>query len=233
MRLNPLPLLVALALPISGNARLAAQQPPGPTTYRYADVSVALRFGTTGIGLELGKLLTSHLSVRVGANYFKYSETKQQSDVTYDATLKLKAFSALVDLYPRRRGGFHFTAGIMTNPMTITGTGQPTGGTYTFNGVTYTAAQAGTVTGSGKFPGVSPYLGIGFGTPARRRGPLVFLFDLGAAIGQPTISVSATGAASDPALASDLQAQADKTQSDVRKYLKVYPVLSFGLAYRF
>ncbi len=58
-----------------------------------------------------------------------------------------------------------------------------------------------------------------------------FLFDLGAVIGEPTISLSATGAATN--LAPYLQAQAKKTQDDVDKYLKVYPVLAFGLAYRF
>jgi len=42
-----------------------------------------------------------------------------------------------------------------------------------------------------------------------------------------------TGAASNPDLASDLQAQSATTQHDVRTYLKVYPVLSFGVGYRF
>jgi hypothetical protein len=214
------------------SARLAAQQAAGTPAHRYANVSVGLRFGTPGLGLEVGKLLTDHLSVRVGANYLKANATKDQSGVTYNATLKLQAISALVDLYPGRRGGFHFTAGIFTNPMTLTGTGQPTGGTYTINGVTYTSSQVGTLTAQGKFPGVSPYVGLGFGTPARN-GALEFLFDLGAVIGKPTISLTATGAAADPAFAADLQAQRDQTQRDVDKYLKVYPVLSFGLAYRF
>ena len=232
MRESLLSALGALALPISAaTAPLAAQQ-LAPVS-RYSDMSVAFRFGTTGLGLEVGKLLTSHLSVRLGAYYFKYSMTKSQSDVTYNATLKLHGVSALVDLYPGHRGGFHLTAGILTNPMTISGTGQPTGGTYTINGTTYTSAQVGTLSASGKFPGVSPYVGIGFGTPARSRGPLEFLFDLGASIGKPTISLSATGAAADPALRANLQAQVAKTQHDVQKYLKVYPVLSFGLAYRF
>jgi len=144
----------------------------------------------------------------------------------------MQAFAAYLDLYPSRRGGFHFTGGVVTNPVTITGTGQPSGGTYTINGVDYTSAQVGILTAQAKYPGASPYLGIGFGTPARNHA-LEFVFDLGAVIGQPTITMSATGAAADAGLTSDLQAQIAQTQSDVRKYLKVYPVMSFGLAYRF
>jgi hypothetical protein len=216
-----------------GAARLTAQQSLGAASApHYADVSVGLRFGTPGIGLELAKLLTSHVAVRVGANYFKITATKSQSDVTYNASLKLQGMSALLDLYPGRRGGFHFTAGITTNPLTVTGTGQPTGGTYTINGTSYTSAQVGTLTAVAKFPGANPYVGIGFGTPARN-GALEFLFDLGAVIGQPTITLSATGAANNPTLLADVRAQVDQTQTDVRKYLKVYPVLAFGLAVRF
>jgi hypothetical protein len=232
MRSLRFPVLGALAL-CTGlvAAPLAAQQPGGS---RYSDLLVGVRFGTPGIGLEVGKLLTGHLSARVAGYYFKANANRAESNVTYSATLKLHAFTALLDLYPWRRGGFHFTAGVATNPLTITGTGQPTGGTYTINGTTYTAAQVGTLNAEGKYPGVSPYLGLGFGTPARRGGGFEFLFDLGATIGTPTISLSATGPAStNPTFMSDLQAQRDKTQSDVNKYLKVYPILNFGLAYRF
>jgi len=219
-----LTLLLALT-----TAPLAAQ--PAPTSH-YADVSVGLRVGTTGFSLEVAKLLTSHLGVRVGANYLKVTATKDQSDITYDASLKMQAFSALVDLFPGRRGGFHLTAGIVTNPVTITGTAQPNGSTYTINGVDYTSAQVGTMVAEAKFPGASPYVGIGFGTPARNHA-LEILFDIGAVIGQPTITMSATGAAADAQLTGDLQAQVAQTQTDVRKYLKVWPVVSLGLAFRF
>jgi len=234
MRFPLVPVLSAAVLSSClGVARLGAQSAPGTSATHHADVLIGLRFGTPGIGLEIGKLLTNHISARVGAYYVKVTATKAQSDVTYNASLKLQAMSALVDLYPWSRGAFHFTAGITTNPMTVTGTGQPTGGTYDINGTTYTSAQVGTLTAVAKFPGTSPYVGIGFGTPSRSGGAVAFLFDLGAVIGQPTITLSATGAASDPTLMADMQAQVTKTQSDVRKYLKVYPVLAFGLAVRF
>jgi hypothetical protein len=200
----------------------------------HADASIGFRFGTLGLGLEVSKLLMGHVGVRVGANYFKYSTTKTQSDVSYNATMKLQAFSALIDLYPGNRGSFHFTGGLMTDPAKVNATGNPTAaGTFTLNGNSYTTAQVGTLIGEAKYPSTGPYVGIGFGTPAKNGGALKFVFDLGVFIGKATIRLDATGAASNPALAADLQAQETKTQNDLQKYAKVYPVISFGLAYRF
>ena len=200
----------------------------------HMDASVALRFGTPGFGVEVSKLLMGHVGVRVGANYFKFNKTRTQSNVTYDATLKMESFSALIDLFPGNRGSFHFTGGLMTDPAKVNGTGKPnTSGSFTINGNSYTTAQVGTLTAEVKYPGVSPYVGIGFGTPARSGAALGFLFDLGATIGKATVALDATGAASNPSLAADLKAQQAKTQADVQKFAKIYPVISFGIAYRF
>lgn len=196
-----------------------------------SDAAVALRLGTLGVGLELGKQLMDHVSARVGINFGSLNNTgKQQSGIAYDVHLKLKAIEALVDLYPSKRGAFHFTAGLLTNPMTITGVGQPSGsGTFTINGQPYTSTQVGALSASGEFPGASPYVGLGFGTPAHRGGRVTFLFDVGAGIGKPTLALSATGAASTPGLQASLDAQRAKTQKDLDK-LAVYPVISLGLA---
>jgi hypothetical protein len=198
------------------------------------DASVALRISTLGVGLEAGKLLMSHVGVRVGVNFGSISKTSNQSDISYDANLKFKAVSALVDLYLSPRGTFHFTGGLVTNPLTLTGTGQPSSsGTFTINSHDYTAAQVGTLTATGKFAGVGPYLGLGFGTSARKGGRLKFLFDLGTVIGSAKLTLTATGAGSNAQLASDLEAQRAKTEKDIDKIAKVYPVISFGLSYHF
>jgi hypothetical protein len=209
---------------------LAAQQGASAS---HADVAVVLRSTTLGFGLEIGKLITDHFGFRVGGNYFKFSTSATKSNVTYDASLKLKAVTGLVDFFPSARGSFHLTGGIITNPITVSGTGTPDAtGNFTLNGHTYNTAQVGVLSGEAKYPDVGPYLGLGFGTPARK-GPFAFFFDLGAMIGKPTVTLTATGAASNPQLAADLQAQADTTQHDIRKYAKVYPVLGVGVAFRF
>jgi hypothetical protein len=222
--------LSAAVLPVLHPAVLQAQT--RTTTHHGADAYIGVRSGTLGIGGEVAKLVNSHLALRVGANFFNYSTTREESDISFDAELRMKAVSALIDLFPSARGSFHLTGGLMTNPADIKATGVPnSNGNFTINDVQYTAADVGVLTGEGKWPKTSPYAGIGWGTPAARHGALKFVFDLGAVIGKPTITMSATGNV--PGLQANVAAQQAKTQKDVEKYAKVYPVISFGLVYRF
>ncbi len=196
------------------------------------DLSLALRFGTLGIGGEISKLVTPHFGIRAGGNYFSYNKNFNNSNNTFDASLKFEAFSGLVDLYPASRGAFHFTAGVMTRPISLSGSAVPTNGTFTLNQHSYTQAQVGTLTETAQWGSALPYVGLGFGTPAARSSGFGFLFDLGVAIGKPTVTLTATGAAGNAQLNSDLNAQINKQENDASK-IPVYPVLSLGLAYRF
>lgn len=196
------------------------------------DASVALRVGSLGIGAEVSKLVMPHIGIRAGGNYFSYNRNFTTSQITYDADLKFKAFTGLVDLYPASRGIFHFTAGVMTRPVTLTGTGVPNAGTFSINQHTYTQAQVGTLDETLEWGAALPYLGLGFGTPAARSSGLGFLFDVGVGIGKPTVTLTSTGASSNAGLQSDLNAQTAKQQKDANK-LGAFPVFELGLAYRF
>jgi hypothetical protein len=197
-----------------------------------ADMSVALRFGTLGIGGEISKLFTPHIGIRASGNYFSYNKSVTNTDITYDASLKFKAITGLIDLYPASRGAFRFSVGVMTRPVTLTGSGVPTNGSFDINHHSYTPAQVGTLTYTAEWGSALPYLGLGFGTPAARSSRFGFLFDLGVAIGKPTVSLASTAGSGNAQLQSDLNAQIAKSQSNANK-IPVYPVLSFGLAYRF
>lgn len=198
-----------------------------------ADVFIAGRASTLGFGVEVAKLLTPNLGVRGGAYRYAHTISKSQSDVEFDADLKFKGMAGMVDLYLSPRGSFHLTGGIMSAPAEVNATGKPTGGTYTFNDTDYSAAQVGTVTGTGRWPKTMPYAGLGWGTPASKKGGLTMLLDLGVGIGKPTVGLTASAATPGSALAQDVEAERVKIQEDVDKYLKVYPVVSFGLAIRF
>jgi hypothetical protein len=196
-----------------------------------ADVSVDLMVGTLGIGLQVAKLVTPHIAGRVAAHYFSLNKTTTQSDVEYTADLKLKSFSALLDFFPSARGAFHLTGGLLSNQTTVDASGNCTT-TVKLNNTSYTCAQVGTLTGSVKFPSAAPYLGLGFGTPAMGS-KFHFLFDLGGAFGTPTLTLNASNSGSTPNLASDVAAQRDKTQTDINKFTKIYPVIEIGLGVRF
>ncbi len=197
-----------------------------------ADLSVAVRFGTLGIGGEISKLLTPHVGIRASGNYFSYNKSFTNTDISYDASLKFEGITGLIDLYPASRGAFRFSAGVMTRPVTLSGSGVPSNGTFNINSHSYSQAQVGTLTETAQWGSALPYVGLGFGTPAARHAGLGFLFDLGVAIGKPTVSLTATGAGSNAQLQSDINAQVAKSSSDANK-IPVYPVVSFGLAYRF
>ncbi len=223
---------------ICGLAALLVDTVPGAgqatsrATADRADLSVAARVATTGFGVEVAKLLSGHLVARAGGGLYSWSTTRSQSDIRYAASLKVHSFQVLFDLSPGWRSSFHFTAGVASNPLTITGSGQPSAaGTFNINGTEYTTSQVGTLTAEGKFPSALPYLGLGLGTPANDHRALKLVFDLGAIIGEPAISLTSSAAAPNSQLASDLQAQAARTQHDLRKFLKAYPVISLGLAF--
>lgn len=220
--------IAALLLPM---ATIGAQAARSTTTHGL-DMSIGLRFGTLGIGPEVSKLVTSHVGLRAGANFFSLNRTFDQSDINFDATVKLKAFSGLVDLYPGSRGSFHFTGGVVTNPASMTGTGVPAGSTFDINGQSYPSSQVGTLNSTAQWSSVLPYAGIGFGTPATSSKAVRFVVDLGAAVGKAKVALSSSMAASNPTLQSDLDAQVKKAQDSLDK-LPVYPVVAFGLAFKF
>lgn len=203
-------------------------------------VALALRAGTTGYGADVDVGLLSNLSARVGYSGFKYNHTINNTNVTYAGQLKISDFSGLLDWYPFH-GGFRLTAGGVGGGLKVDVTGQPTAGTYTIGGNTYTSAQVGSLSGQLKFGNsLSPYVGLGWGNPVGTNHRLHFLFDVGAIYGgTPKVSLNANCGAAAPAgtplctqLQSDVQIERQKLQNNVN-IVKWYPVVTLGLSYRF
>jgi hypothetical protein len=220
-----------LGVGATGAAQGAPAPQSPPTEGSHLNASIGVSAGTLGFGVQAGKLLFSHLGVRAGFNYFRFTLTHTLSDVAYSAKLRLQNIPALVDVYPWGRGPFHLTGGLVFNQNQFTGTGVPDSTGFTINQHHYSKAQVGVLNAAIKYPSTAGYGGLGFGTSARNS-LVAPLFDIGAVFSTPHVTLGATGAASNPQLASDLQAQQSKTQHDVRKF-RVYPVLSTGIMLRF
>lgn len=200
-------------------------------------MGVYLNGGTTGFGLGLTGGVSQDVTVRLSYDTWKRTFTQNNSNGNYNVDLKLKNISALLDWYPFG-GVFRTTLGLVANGNKADLTATSVSGTYTFNGVTYTASDVGSYAGEVKFNSTAPYLGIGWGNPVAKDKTWGFVSDVGVIFqGSPkvtsTVTCSATLTPSQCAqLQSDVAAGATKLEEDLKNY-KYYPVISIGLSYRF
>jgi len=83
------------------------------------------------------------------------------------------------------------------------------------------------------FDDIAPYVGLGYGRTFGEEAQWVFAFDLGVLFQTFDVSLSADGLLSqDPEFQSDLK-QEEEDVDDELDIIKVYPVLAFGVGYRF
>jgi len=198
--------------------------------------SAAARFGTTGFGAEVGLGFNEFVGVRgsYGAGSFNYNVT--ESDIRYTTQVKPSVGLVTVDVHPFG-GWFRLSGGLGLNNTHADGTADTTSGTLTINGTVYNTSEVGTVQGRITFDRTSPYLGLGWGAPARSAGGLYFTSDFGVVFSKATGSVTGTCAPSLNSvtcaqLQSDLNAEAQQFKQEVEK-VKYYPVITLGIGYRF
>lgn len=196
-----------------------------------ADIGLNLKAGTLGAGVELSRSFGEKFSVGLGINAYDLKTTDSSSDIDYDFNFDLQSVALLGNYHPFG-GVFRLTAGALYNKNELKLTGKPSAGsTYSINGVSYTAAQVGTLTGTLTFNSIAPYFGLGWGN--RPGGKLGLSADVGVLHqGSPKLALSATGALSNPTLAADLERERQSAESDLSDF-KWYPVVSLGLYYRF
>jgi hypothetical protein len=197
-----------------------------------ADTSVGIRAGTLGAGVELAYGLSERAAVRLNVDSYNRTQTSTEDNIQYDAKLKLQTASLLGDWFPFANN-FRISAGAMFNGNKLTLKGKPTGGSFTINNNTYTAAEVGSLDAQVDFNKAAPYFGFGYGRPIK--GGLSMIFDLGVLFqGSPKSKITVTcGTGPNCAqLQSDAAAEQSKLDDSLHN-LKYYPVISLGLAYTF
>jgi hypothetical protein len=202
----------------------------------FSKYAVALKGGTTGAGVEITTPILENINLRVGINGYNYSTSGSKSNIDYDIDLKLLTVDLLADYYPIKSSQFRLTGGIMYNGNKLDMTGNAaSAGTFTFNGVSYTTAQVGSVDATVDFNKIAPYLGIGWGNAVKSAG-WNFIADLGVMFqGTPksdiSVNTTLTGATR-TALLNNVAAEQSKLDDDLSGY-EYYPVATVGVSYRF
>ncbi len=203
----------------------------GSSTATAGDVAVGLKASTLGAGVEVTtNVVPAVVNARLLVSGFNYSKNITDTDVTYDTKLKLLSAGLIADWYPLA-GKFRLSGGLFYNGNKFSGNATPAAGTITFNNVTYTTAQVGTVNANIDFNSFAPYLGMGWGDAISSGSPFGFNLEVGALYqGKPKSSITTTGNVA--GLAANIAAE-KRALDDALKNFQFYPVVAIGVNYKF
>ncbi len=196
------------------------------------DAGATLKLGTPGVGFDLTLGVVERLNFRAGLNMlpvtFKMSGEYGNANVTTD--LHLETIPITLDWHPYA-SNFRISAGMALNNSELT-LEASRGDSYEFEDRDYVVES---LTATIDVNDLSPYFGIGYGNAVRKGSRLTFAFDFGVLYhGSPRLRAEAVAARPEyqDALDRDLQREVDEAQDALDAY-RFYPVLTFGLSYRF
>ncbi|MEO8452641.1 MAG: hypothetical protein ABI647_22805 [Gemmatimonadota bacterium] len=199
-----------------------------------AQVGLAARASTLGVGGELSYRASKYIGLRVGANFFSTTRNTTIEGINYDIKPKLENASAILDLHPLG-SAFHLSGGVIRNSNKGSVVAL-LADSITLGPRTYSKDVIGTLTGLIDYKTkYVPYAGLGFSG----RGRLSFLFDLGVVFsGYPQASLLGTTTLTGQEkqiFEQNVQTEVDQVQADIQKHsvLKYYPVVSLGLRFGF
>ncbi len=204
-----------------------------------AEVAVGATVGTLGVGAEL-VIGTPRLQGRFGFSTFEIDADFETDTVDYDGELELQNLVAVLDWYPTG-GSFRLSGGVVLNDNAVIGTAPIEQLVDIPPGLPPVVLEGlGFLRGEATIDEVVPYVGLGFGNPFAGDGRWRFRFDLGVLItGEPDVSLDAVINVPIP-IPPEIQALIDafllSEQADLEDEIgdfDLYPVLAFGVAYRF
>jgi hypothetical protein len=238
---------------VASTASAGSPSYPGVNVAQHSrHIGIAALVGIGGIGGDVAVAVAPHFNIRVGGQFFGYSNSFQEEGALINARLHTGGGKASVDWFPFRNG-FHVSPIVVfLNQTDVRATVLvPSGQTVSLGTGNYVSSKADPLHGSASI-GVrktAPGLVIGYGNIVPRSGKH-FSFPVEAGfyyVGQPTLKVVFTGSACEPSLAQPLGCQSVDQDASFQKdlaafvrrnnnnlsYASFLPVLSFGVGYSF
>lgn len=194
-----------------------------------AQIGLAARASTLGLGVELSYRLNRNVGLRVGGNYLQFSRDATIENIDYHVTPHFESGAATLDLYPFG-GAFHLSGGLLLNRNEGTMVAR-LNQNIEIGGTSYTPDQIGSLTGTVDFRKTAPYVGVGLAGQGR----IALLLDVGVGMtGTPRVDLIGqtplTGAARAQFDANVAQELAQvRAEIDGKSYLKFHPVVSVGV----
>jgi hypothetical protein len=210
-------------------------------------IGVGVKVSMLGIGGEVAVAVSHRSNVRFGFNAFSYGRTFDKDGVTYKGTLDLRSAQATYDLFFLKE--FHISPGMLLyNGNNVTANAAVPGGrSFTLSNTNYVSDPANPVSGTGKLTvyKAAPMLLVGFGNLVPHSRHFSTSFEIGAAYqGPPRVTLNLSGSAcdstglfcrsisSDPTIQANVVSEQAKLNKSASPY-KFYPVLSFGVGFKF
>jgi len=210
-------------------------------------IGIGVKVSTLGIGGEVAIAVSHRTNVRFGFNAFTYGHTFDKDGATYKGNLDLRSAQATYDIFFLK--GLHLSPGVLfyNGNQVTANVSVPGGQTFSLSNTTYMSDAANPVAGTGKLTvyKAAPMLLFGIGNLVPRSGHFSTSFEIGAAYqGPPRVVLNLGGSAcdstglfcrsiaSDPTIQSNIVAEQAKLNRSASPY-KFYPVISFGVGYKF
>lgn len=200
----------------------------------------AARASTMGLGGEFAYPIGKKVNLRAGLYGFTHDRVETVDNIDYGLKANLFNAGVMMDYYPWA-GIFHFSTGVFYSNNKVDAEGQ-SGQNFEIGDRIYTPDEVGTMYGTVKANKVAPYAGLGWGKTTSGEGRVKFLFDVGVLLhGTPKVVLNSDIPADsplnlDPAQRAEFDANLDQEiasfQQDIASY-KIYPVVSFGIGFKF
>jgi hypothetical protein len=196
------------------------------------DIAISAQASSLGLGGEIIYDLTTRFNLRGGINYFTYSYSGTENDVDFDIDMTLLNEHIYIDWHPLKNG-FRLTTGALFNQNELSMVAK-SAATYEIGDTTYTLAEVGDFEGAVDFNDLAPYAGLGWTNAMGRDKQWGFSVDLGVVFqGEPEVDLTTNGTLQNNAtFLAELNAEEVKLQDDLGNY-QYYPVIAFGVTYRF